>query len=317
MSEAQKKIIAIMGATGAQGGGLIEAILAEKNSLFVPRGITHDLNSPKAKALIARGVEMVQGDVDNQQSLEKAFAGAYGIFCVTFFWAHFSGEKEEMEAANLARAAKIVDAQHVIWSTLEDTRKWIPLSDKRMPTLQEKYKNPAMDAKGVSNLLFTLSGVPVTFLYTSFYWDNAYNFNMGPAKGPDGTYSITFPMGDERLAGIATDDIGKCALGIFKGGQRYINKSISISGENLTCWEMAEKYSKGLGINCTYNEVTPNTFRGFNFPGAIDLGNMFQFFRDCSAYLINERNIEATKALNPELKNFDQWLAVNKDKIKL
>ena len=59
-----------------------------------------------------------------------------------------------------------------------------------MPTLQGKYKVPHFDAKGEINHVFTDAGLPVTFLNTSFYWDNAYLFGMGPAKGADGTYSF-------------------------------------------------------------------------------------------------------------------------------
>ena len=83
----------------------------------------------------------------------------------------------------------------MIWSTLEDTRKWIPLSDNRMPTLQGKYKVPHFDAKGEINHVFTDAGVPTTFLHTSFYWDNMYMFGMGPAKGEDGELHDYLPDG--------------------------------------------------------------------------------------------------------------------------
>ena len=86
----------------------------------------------------------------------------------------------------MAEAAKDAGVKHAIWSTLEDTRKWIPLSDTRMPTLQGKYKVPHFDAKAEANAFFTDLGVPTTFLLTSFYWDNFIFFGMGPKKGPDG-----------------------------------------------------------------------------------------------------------------------------------
>ena len=89
---------------------------------------------------------------------------------MTFYWAHFSPEKELAEARAMAEAAKHAGVKHVIWSTLEDTRKWIPLSDNRMPTLMGKYKVPHMDAKGEADAVFTELGVPTTFLLTSFYW---------------------------------------------------------------------------------------------------------------------------------------------------
>src|SRR4029077_15707397 len=101
---ADKKIIAVLGATGAQGGGLVRAILADPGGGFAARAITRDVNSDKAKALAALGAEVVAGDVDDEQSLVRAFTGAYGAFCVTFYWAHFKPELEYAEARNMASA---------------------------------------------------------------------------------------------------------------------------------------------------------------------------------------------------------------------
>src|SRR5580704_17977146 len=158
-----KKIIAVLGATGAQGGGLVRAILADPDGGFAARALTRDVNSAKAKELAKLGAEVVAADVDNPETLKKAFAGAYGAFCVTFFWAHFSPEKEMADAQNMALAAKAAGLKHVIWSTLEDTRKWVPLNDDRMPTLKGKYKVPHFDGKGEADKMFTDLNVPTTF----------------------------------------------------------------------------------------------------------------------------------------------------------
>jgi uncharacterized protein YbjT (DUF2867 family) len=317
VSSADKKIIAVMGATGSQGSGLVRAIQSDPSGGFKARAITRDPNSDKAKALKDLGAEVVAADIDDEASLKKAFEGAYGAYCVTFFWAHFSPEKEQQNAKNMASAAKAAGVQHLIWSTLEDTRKWIPLSDNRMPTLQGKYKVPHFDAKGEINHVFTDAGVPTTFLQTSFYWDNMYMFGMGPKKGDDGNYSITFPMGTHKMSGIAAEDIGGCAYGIFKKGKEMVGKTVSIAGEHLTGAAMAEKLSKGLGIKCSYNAVTPDVYRSFGFPGADDLGNMFQFYADFEDYFVGARNLDVTRSLNPRLQNFDQWLAKNKSKLAL
>ena len=314
---AEKKIIAVLGATGAQGGGLTRAILADPEGGFAVRALTRDVNSEKAKALAQQGAEVVITDVDDPGSLKKAFAGAYGAFCVTFYWAHSSPEKELAEATSMAEAAKQEGLQHVIWSTLEDTRKWVPLDDNRMPTLMGKYKVPHIDAKGEANGAFTSAGVPVTFLLTSFYWDNFIYFGLGPKKGPDGKLYLTFPMDDKKLPGIASEDIGKCAYGIFKRGHEFIGKKVGIAGEHLTGAEMAAAMSKALGQEVHYNAVTPEKYRGFGFPGAEDLGNMFQFKRDFNEYFCGVRSPEFSRSLNPELQTFDAWLAKNKDLIPL
>ena len=314
---AEKKIIAVAGATGAQGGGLARAILSDPSGGFAVRALTRDVNSEKAQALARQGAELAAADVDDPESLKKAFAGAYGAYCVTFYWAHFSPEKELAEATSMAQAAKHAGLQHVIWSTLEDTRQWVPLSDNRMPTLMGKYKVPHFDAKGEANHLFTDLGLPVTLLLTSFYWDNFIYFGSGPKKGPDGKLAITFPMNDKKLPGIAAEDIGKCAYGIFKRGPEFIGKTVGIAGEHLTGAEMAAAFSKALGQEVRYNAVTPEQYRSFGFPGADDLGNMFQFKRDFNEYFCGARNPDFARSLNPELLTFDAWLAQNKSRIPL
>jgi uncharacterized protein YbjT (DUF2867 family) len=260
---------------------------------------------------------VVAADVDDVESLKRAFQGAYGAYCVTFFWAHFSPEREFANATNMAQAAKHAGIEHVIWSTLEDTRKWVPLSDNRMPTLMGKYKVPHLDAKGEANQVFTDLRLPVTFLLTSFYWDNFIYFGMGPKKGPDGKLAITLPMGDKKLPGIAAEDIGRCAYGIFKRGREFIGKTVGIAGEHLTGAQMAAALTKALGEEVRYNDVPPEVYRSFGFPGAEDLGNMFQFKLDFNEYFCGARNLEVARALNPALQSFDAWLAQNKSRIPL
>jgi len=211
----QKKIITVFGATGAQGGGLARAILNDSNSEFAVRAITRDPGSEKARELAKMGAEIISADIDDNQSLKRALEGAYGAYFVTFFWAHYSPEKEYAEAKNMAEAAKEAGLKHAIWSTLEDTREFVPLDDARMPTLQGKYKVPHFDAKGAADKFFMDMGVPTTFLRASFYWDNFIYFGSGPKKGPDGKQYLTFPLDDKKMAGISSDDIGKCAYGIF------------------------------------------------------------------------------------------------------
>ena len=309
------KIIAVFGATGAQGGGLARAILDDPHGGFTVRAITRDVDSDKARALTELGAEVVAADVDDASSLRRALEGAYGAYFVTFFWAHFSPEKEKEEVRNMAAAAKAVDLRHAIWSTLEDTRLWVPLEDTRMPTLMEHYKVPHFDAKGESDRIFTEMGVPTTFLLTSFYWDNLIHFGMGPRRESDGHLVFTLPMDDKKLPGIAAEDIGRCAYGIFKQGERYIGRTVGIAGEHLTGEQMAAALSDAFGEEVRYRAIPPDVYRGLGFPGADDLGNMFQFKRDFEADFCGARDPAVARALNPALKSFRKWLEINKDRI--
>lgn len=312
---ASKKIVAVVGATGAQGGGLARAILEDPTSPFEVRAITRNPDSEKARELQQLGASVVTANLDDADSLAEAFSGVSSAFCVTNFWEHFSPEKEISQATNMADAAKANGLAHVIWSTLEDTRLWVPVEDKRMPTLMGKYKVPHFDAKGEANGLFTDRGIPVTFLLTSFYWDNLISFGMGPQRGADGSLAIAMPMGDRKLPGIAAEDIGRCAYGILRAAPKYIGKTVGIAGERLSGAEMAAALGKALGQDIRYQAMDPETFRGLGFPGAEDLGNMFQFNRDFSDDFCAARDPAVARALNPGLQSFETWLGRNKDRI--
>jgi uncharacterized protein YbjT (DUF2867 family) len=314
---ADKKIIAVVGATGAQGGGLVRAILGDPGGEFAARAITRDVNSPGAQELAKRGAEVVAADIDDFDSVRRAFDGAYGAFCVTFFWHHFSADKEKAEAHIMAEAARDAGLQHVIWSTFEDTRNFVPLDDDRMPTLQGKYKVPHFDGKGESDQVFRDLGVPTTFLLTSFYWDNFIHFGLEPKRNEEGKLMLVVPMGDEKLPSIAAADIGGCALGIFKRGAEYIGKYVGIAGEHLSFHEFAAAMSEALGEEVIYQPVEPDVFRGFGFPGADDVGNMFQFNRDFAGPFGEARKIEVARELNPRLQTFRDWLAENKNRIPI
>jgi uncharacterized protein YbjT (DUF2867 family) len=312
-----KRIIAVVGATGAQGSGLCRAILGDKGGGYSVRALTRNTLSDKAKELKKLGAEVVSADVDDADSLKRAFHGAHGAFCVTFFWDHFSPEKEVAQARNMAVAAKHAGVKHVIWSTLEDTRKWVPLDDNRMPTLNGKYKVPHFDGKGEADRVFAEQGVPTTCLLTSFYWENLIHFGMGPKRGADGRQYITFPMGDKKMPGIASDDIGKCAYAIFRRGREFTGKTVGVAGDHLTGSQMATALTKALKQEVRYNDVSPEAYRGFGFPGADDLGNMFQFKRDFEEVFCGARSLEFSRGLYPELLTFERWLAANRDRIPL
>lgn len=311
---ADKKTIAVLGATGSQGGGLCRAILDDAAGGFACRAITRDPSKDKAKELASKGAEVVAADIDDVESLKKAFAGAYGVYAVTNFWEHFSGDKEKEQAKNIAEAAKAAGVEHIVWSTLEDTRKLMAADDKRMPMLQEKYRVPHFDAKAEADAFF--ADLPATRLLTSFYWDNLYMFGLAPKKGDDGKLTWAFPMGDAKLAGMAAEDIGKIAYGIFRAGKEYIGKAVGVYGEALTIQQMSETLSKVLGVGAiAYHAVEADDYRGFGFPGADELGNMFQVYRDFEKDVLGARSVDTARKLNPSLLTYEQFVAKYKDAI--
>ncbi|HKB71218.1 MAG TPA: NmrA/HSCARG family protein [Thermoanaerobaculia bacterium] len=312
---ADKKIIAVIGATGAQGGGLARAIAADRSGPFAGRAITRNPGSEKGKALAALGLEIVGADLDDEKSLERAFAGAHGVYGVTNFWEHLSPEKELAQAGAIALAAKAAGVAHVVWSTLEDSRRWLPLSDPRLPTLKEKYKVPHFDAKGEADRFF--EGLPTTYLLAAFYWENFIYFGQGPRKSSDGGLVLALPLGGGKLPGIASEDIGRCAYGVFRRGEEMIGRRAGIAGEVLSGPEMAERFSRALGQTVNFYDMPFDQYRALGFPGADDMGNMFQFQAIFNDEFCRSRDVALSRALDPELQSFSTWLDRNKEKIPI
>lgn len=310
-------LITVIGATGAQGGALVRAILSDPSRRFRARAVTRNPDGDKARVLADAGAEVVGADADDPTTLDAAFGGADAAFLVTNFWEHFSAEREVTQARSMAEAAKRAGVGHVIWSTLEDTRRWVPLDDDRMPTLHGKYKVPHFDGKGEADELFRELGVPTTFLLTSFYWENFIHFGSGPQRMPDGSLVLVNPMGDAKLPGIGVEDIGKSAFSILAEGERHVGATVGIAGEHLTGAEMAAAMSEALGQPIGYFAMEADAYRALGFPGADDLGNMFQVKRDFNDDFVRPRSVEESRKLNPEMQDFRTWLQANAGKIPL
>jgi uncharacterized protein YbjT (DUF2867 family) len=306
-----QKVIAVVGATGAQGGGLARAILADAGGEFAVRALTRNPSSDAARQLAALGAEVVQADISDAASVTKAFDGAYGAYLVTNFWEHMSPQQEKRDAATMAAAAKTTGLSHVVWSTLDDTREHIPLDDDRMPTLMGSYKVPHFDAKAEANQFFTDAGVPTTFLQTTFYWETLLG-PMAPRRGEDGRLVLALAMGDSPLAGIAVEDIGRTAYGIFKRGRALVGQTVSVAGEHLTGTQLAEQLSVALGEEVVYAPVPFDVLRAQPIPAAVELGNMFQFYAEVPQFNA-VRDLDAVRELNPQLQTFQQWLADHKE----
>jgi len=312
-----KKIIAVIGSTGAQGGGLVRAILADPERRFTARAITRKTDSDKARALAAAGAEVVAGDADDPASLERAFAGAHGAFAVTNFWEHLSAERELKQAVAMARATKAAGVAHAVWSTLEDTRLSFPLDDPRLKTLRGKYKVPHFDAKGEADGVFAAEGAPTSYLMNAFYWENFIFFGQGPRRGADGRVVFALQLGGGKLPGIAAEDIGKCALGVFRRGPEVAGQRFGIAGEILSGPEYAAAFARHLGVPVSFYDIPFDDYRALGFPGADDMGNMFEHHSILGKEFLRLRSPGIARALNPALQTFDLWLGANASRIPL
>ena len=311
---ADKKIIAVLGATGSQGGGLARAILADQDGGFACRAITRDPKKDKAQALADAGAEVVAADLDDVDSLKAAFSGAHGVYAVTNFWEHFSADKEKEQAANIAAAANAAGVKHVIWSTLEDTRDLMDAGDTRMPFLQRSIacRISMRRMRRMRSLRACLSRIwSRHFTGTTFICSELHPRRVMtvPTAGRCRWVKPKWPE-------IAAEDIGKSAYGIFKAGDKYIGATVGIAGGTLTVQQMSDTIASVLGLSSvTYNAVDADTYRGFGFPGADELGNMFQVYRDFEAACLGARSVELTRELNPALQSYEDFVKAQKDAI--
>lgn len=308
----EKKIIAVVGATGAQGGGLADAILADPGGPFAVRALTRHADSEPARALADRGAEVVAADLDDAQSLRRAFDGAYGAYVVTPFWDSMSPQVELGQARNAAEAARTAGLAHVIWSTLEDTRVHLPLTDSRLPVLKGSYRVPHFDAKAEADTFFTDLGVPTTFLRTTSYWESFLQ-GFGPQRAPDGRLALILPMGDSPLSGIASADIGRVAHAIFGRDKELIGTTVSIAGEHLTGEQLAQAFAELCGEAVDYRPLTFDQFRALPIPAAAEIGNMLQYYAEAAKDYVGARDLDYVRELYPGLTTFRQWLAAHRD----
>jgi uncharacterized protein YbjT (DUF2867 family) len=245
--------------------------------------------------------------MDLPETYGPAFEGAYGVYVVTSFWEHMDPQKEIDQAAAISKAVEAAGVKHIVWSTLECTTDYfdgLPVKD-RVPKIKGFYV-PHFDAKGLANDKFPKK--ITTYFHTSFYLENFYNFGM-VANG-----TMVNNVGESKIAVMGSEDIGKCAYGVFKAGDKFKGKKVYVAGDIITCAEMMKICSEVTGKKFTYSTVDRETYASFGFPGADDLANMFHYNANDKNFN-GHRDLAASKALNSELQSFKQWAETHKKEL--
>ncbi len=295
---ADKPIILVTGATGSQGGSV--AHFLSKSGKFSVRALTRDTHSKKAAALTAEGAEVVEGNLDDKDSLVKAMKNCYGVFGVTNFWEHF--DKEAQHGRNLTDAVKESSIEHFVLSTLPPVNK---ISGGEL-------SSPHFDIKAEFEDYAKSLNLNITFTHIAFYYDNFINF-FPLKKGEDGNFHFGFPQGENiKLGGVAAGDTGGVISAIFENKDQYLGKTIRIVGDALYPQDYAKVMSEILGVKVIFDYIDRKTFSGFGFPGAADIADMFEFY---TQFIPDEQKaIDESKKLFPAIKNFETWLTENKSR---
>ncbi|NXP19571.1 NMRL1 protein, partial [Scytalopus superciliaris] len=292
---AEKKLIVVFGATGSQGGAVARALLDD--GTFRVRAVTRSPRKKEAEELRKRGAEVVKADQDDEPSLERALAGAYGAFIVTNFWEHCSKEKEIEQGKRLADLSKRQGLRHVVFSGLENVHQ---LTGGRLEVLH-------FDGKGVVEEYFQKTGVPTTVIRLPFYFENFLTI-FKPQKAPQGeTFVLELPMGDIPMDGMAVEDVGPVVVCLLKSPGEYIGQVMGLSTGKLTEAEYAAILSQHTGKTVAASKVSPEEYEKRDFPGAKEMAAMFRFYA-----LKPDRSVALTMKLNPKARTFQQWVTDNK-----
>ena len=296
------KTVAIIGATGQQGGAVAAAALAKG---WKVRAATRNPDSDKAKALAAKAkdqVELVKLDLSGDVAeLEKLFKGADAAFGVTDFWgliAGLQGDGKKAMEIEVAQGKKIVDAAkaagvpHLVLSTLANVMKE---SGDKLPVLH-------FDGKGMVEEYALKSGVPVTCVRYSFYDEN-----FGSFFPPNDKNEIVLPMADFPMGVVDLQTAGAAVAGILeRGPKNYAGKVIGLVTDRQPVEKYVEQLGAARGTKYTYVSPTLEAFAGF-FPGAQEMANMFQYYRDFPQDKFDQA---ATKELaGADFRTFAQWAA--------
>ncbi|XP_054441231.1 nmrA-like family domain-containing protein 1 [Pteronotus mesoamericanus] len=294
-----KKVIAVFGATGAQGGSVARAILESKQ--FAVRALTRDVTQPKALALRDLGAEVVKGDLNDEASVEAVLKDAYGAFVVTNFWDHLSKEKEVCQGKLVADMAKRLGLKHVVFSGLENVKR----------LTGGKLEVEHFSGKGEVEEYFWSIGVPMTSVRLAAYFENFLTI-WKPTKASDGDYyTMALPMGDVPMDGISVADVGAVVSSIFNSPAEFLGKAVGLSAEALTIQQYADVLSKALGKEVRDAKITMEAYEKLGFPGVKEMAEMFRFY-----HMKPDRDVKLTHRLNPKVKSFSQFISENKEALK-
>ena len=295
MERTNKKVIAVVGATGQQGGAVVRALQA--GNQFKIRALTR--NPAKHRELAD---EVIQADLNRPETLKPAFTGAHGIFLVTNFYEQGTDELEL--ATGAVRAAKDVGVKHFVWSSLPDVE----------AISGGKFHVPHFTGKARVNRMVKEAGFPNhTFVIAPFYYQNLIGV-LAPQKQTDGSASWVLPL-DPTVRSIHMGDItelGHIVAGAFAHpDQAGHGEYLPLVGDFMSFNEIIDTLNR-QGHNFSFNQVPKEVFAGF-FPGAAEIAEMFSYFQ-AHTYLGSDSRDQialANKIAGRQPTKFSAWARVN------
>ncbi len=295
MSSNNKKLVAVIGATGQQGGGVVRALQA--SSQFKVRALSRD---PSKHPNLAD--EVVEADLNRPETLKAAFEGVHGVFLVTNF--REAGPDEAKQATAAVRAAKDAGVKHFVWSTLPDVE---AISGGR-------FDVPHFTGKAKVDLIVKEAGFPHhTFVIAPGYYQNFVGF-LAPQKQADGSVGWALPL-DPDVRCLHMGDIrelGNIVAGAFAHPDQAGNgEYLPLVGDFMSFNEIVETLNR-QGHEFSFKQIPKEVFAGF-FPGAAELAEMIGYW-EVHTYLgsdSSDRIALANKIAGRQPTKFSTWAQEN------
>ena len=298
-----KPVIAVIGGSGKQGGGVVDALLA--SGKFTVRVVSRDPVGAAAKALNKRGVEVIKGDLLDAPSLRLPFKDAYGAFVVTNFWDPAQMHHETEIGAAAVRAARSAGVKHLIWSTLPDCERLTGGRLKVAHYTDKAHVDAVVEAAGFPRY---------TFVHAPMYFQNFLTMNT-PQPLPNGGRGWAVPM-DPAARVMHTGDpteVGRAVAAAFTAGDKLRNGShLAVCG-GVYSWNDFVATLNAQGHKLQVVRVEPPEAYDTFFPGAQEMREMYQYYEQYTYFgPEHEMRTAAANALVPGgFTAFADWAKVH------
>ncbi|MDB5050941.1 MAG: NmrA family protein [Fibrobacteres bacterium] len=270
--------ILVTGATGRQGGATARHLLAQGIPVSA---FTRNPDKAQAHLLARKGAEIIQGNMDDRASLDKALKGMQGVFAVQNYWEH--GEEGEIrEGKLLIDAAKDAGIRHFVYTSVASADRDTGLAHFESKRIIEEHLKS--------------SGLPYTIIRPVFFMDN---FDLNREEILNGRLRLPLPP-DRKVQMIAADDVGAFATLAFVDPEAFLGKTLEIAAAEVSPAQAAELFSEGLDREIRSEEIPLDTLR----ESAPEAWKMFTWFRE-KGY---EVDVPSLHASYPFLKTFGEWI---------
>ncbi|XP_065940705.1 nmrA-like family domain-containing protein 1 isoform X9 [Magallana gigas] len=301
------RTVVVFGSTGLLGGAIARRLLQEP-FLYKVRCVTRRSSGEKARELAEHGAVIVNADLGETKSLEKALEGADIMFLTTHYWEEKNKEKEVIKGLNAIDAAIQCGVKHIIFNGSENVKKIIGKECNHLDSKSaiEEY------IREVENLVGNTTGINFTILRLPFWLENFYSV-FKPHKLKHAVYAVALPLEGSELDVMSVEDVGEIVASILRRPRQYYGKTLNLSVESLSMENIVDTFNRHFdNRKFTDPKIRIKDMEKFQFPGSKDLAAMFEFYQSGQAV----RDIKLTRKLNPHALTFDRWLSENRDKVE-